>query len=102
MDRALELECQRSPSWTLSERVAVISLIGFVDLAKDASHALQAAELTARGHVMQRLFHRRITEAEPPLHEVHAQHTGPCKRHVTLVTCGRERGNQRLPFSRTA
>lgn len=54
----------------------------------------QARELPEQRHVVQRLFHRRIREREPLLHEVNAQHRLYRKRRATLLTFGDIRHDQ--------
>jgi len=65
---------------------------------------VQACEFAEQRHVVQRLFHRRIAQREPLLHEVDAQHRLHCKRRAATLSfrgIGRNQGHQRNPRHHT-
>lgn len=65
---------------------------------------VQACEFAEQRHVVQRLFHRRIAQREPLLHEVDAQHRLYCKRRAATLSfrgIGRNQGHQRNPRHHT-
>lgn len=54
----------------------------------------KAGKLTKQGHVVQALFHRRIAQGEPLLHEVNAQHGLQRKGRAALLAFGSIGRNQ--------
>jgi hypothetical protein len=50
---------------------------------------VQAGELAVHRHLVQRFFHRRVTQPEPLLQEMNAQHCLDGKRRTTATALGR-------------
>src|SRR5471032_2915314 len=59
---------------------------------------IQCSKLSKQRHVMQRFFHRGITQGEPLLHEMDAQHRLYWKRRSASLTFGCMRRHQRHQF----
>jgi len=55
----------------------------------------QPGEVPEQRHIVQRVFHRRVRQVEPLLHEVNAQHRLHWKRRSATAAFGHERRNQR-------
>ena len=51
---------------------------------------LELCKLTKQGHIVQGLFHGRITQAKPLLHEMNAKHCGNRERWTPRLACRRK------------
>ena len=78
-------------------------VVGFKQVTESENGALirqprgacvKLGELTKQGYVMQCLFHGRIRQAKPLLHEMNAKHCGNGKRRTARFACGRKGLNQ--------
>jgi len=74
-------------------------VVGFKQVAESENGAVirqargacvKLGELTKQGHIVQGLFHGRITQAKPLLHEFNAKHCGNGKRWTARFTCRRK------------
>ena len=74
-------------------------VVGFKQVTESENGALirqargariELGELTKQGHIVQGLFHGRIRQAKPLLHEMNAKHCGNGKRRTARFACRRK------------